>query len=86
MNLESYALRHKAEICDWSEKWDKDAVDRGWKCYAVFTEDNDSEPKMLLITSPDWPNFQVRNFSSDFSTGDMLTEKQVKAWIKSKSS
>ncbi|MDU8350889.1 hypothetical protein RYA05_03155 [Pseudomonas syringae pv. actinidiae] len=85
MNLESYALRHKAEICDWSETWDKDAAARGWRCFALFTEDNDSEPKMLLINAPDSESFQVRNFSSGMATGEMLTERQVKAWIKSQS-
>ena len=82
MNLETYALRHNAEFCDWSDTLDHDADARGWKCLALFTHGNDSEPRMLLVKSPSWPNLQVRNVSSEFANGTMLTPNQVKQWIK----
>lgn len=82
MKLESYAAKHRAEVCDWSETWDMEAAARGWKCLAVFTNSDDCEPDMLLVKSPSWPNYQVRELSSGVPSGTMLTEKQVKQWIK----
>lgn len=84
MKLESYAAKHRAEVCDWSETWDKEAAERGWKCLAVFTNNDDCEPCMLLVKSPRWSNYQVRDIASGMQSGRMLTEKQVKQWIKAR--
>mgnify|MGYP001613790536 CR=1 FL=1 len=82
MRLEAYAERHNAVIEDFSQDWDAAAASRGWRCLAVFTQEDDCEPDMLLVQSPRWPNFQVRNIASGLSSGTMLTEREVKQWIK----
>lgn len=82
MNLINYASKHKAEICDWSATWNADAAGRGWCCYAIFSDPDDCEPDMLLVKSPSWPHYQVRSIAADISSGTMLSEKQVKNWIK----
>lgn len=84
MRLEGYAAKHNALICDWSDTWSPEAAERGWKCLAVFSNPEDCEPDMLLVQSPSWPNYQVRNMSTGIKTGTMLTEKQVKDWIKAR--
>lgn len=84
MQLVTYAARHKALISDWSDTWSPAAFKRGWQCLAVFMKPDDCEPDMLLIKSPHHPNYQVRNVSSELASGTMLTELQVKNWIKAK--
>lgn len=82
MRLETFAAKHNAEICDWSSTWNSQAAERGWQCLAVFTGDDDCEPDLLLVRSPQWPNYQVRNVASGIQSGTMLTEQQVKQWLK----
>lgn len=84
MRLETYAAKHNALICDWSNTWSPEAAERGWKCLAVFSNPDDCEPDMLLVQSPSWPNYQVRNISTGIKNGTMLTEQQVKQWIKAR--
>lgn len=84
MNLDTFAARHRAAVCDWTDTWDIAAAERGWKYLAVFTNPDEMEPDMLLLKSPRWPNYQVRDIYSGIPSGTMLTEKQVKQWIKAK--
>lgn len=84
MHLATYAAKYNAEVCDWSATVDKDAADRGWQFLAVFSDVDDCEPDMMLVKSPRWPGYQVRDIASGITSGTMLTEPQVKRWLKSR--
>jgi hypothetical protein len=84
MKLETYAAKHGADVSDWSETLGQEAAARGWKCLALFTMADDCEPDMLLIKSPTWPNYQVRDLASGIPSGTMLTEQKIKEYIKAK--
>lgn len=81
MKLEKFAVKHGLETSDYASVYP--AAERGWRYTAVFTDPDDAEPVMILVQAPTWPNYQVRNISSDLASGTMLTEQQVKQWIKS---
>ncbi|WP_150306192.1 hypothetical protein [Pseudomonas saliphila] len=82
MKLETYAAKYGVSICDWSSVWNARLAKRGWRCLAVLGDEDHIEPDMLLIKSPDWDNYQVRDLFSGIPSGRMLTEFQIKEWIK----
>lgn len=82
MHLATFARKRGFEIRDWSESWNSGAAERGWKCLAVFSDENDCEPDMLLIRSPRWDGYQVRDIASGIPSGKMLSEATVKNWMK----
>ncbi|WP_150302428.1 hypothetical protein [Pseudomonas profundi] len=84
MKLETYAARHGVSICDWSDIWNARLAKRGWRCLAVLGDEDHIEPDMLLIKSPNWDNYQVRDLFSGIPSGRMLTEVQIKEWIRSR--
>lgn len=82
MKLSTYVQKHAGELFDWSDTLNGDAARRGWQCLALFSCADDCEPDFLLVKSPYWPSYQVRNITSELPSGSMLTETQIKQWVK----
>lgn len=82
MKLENYAKKYGFDIENWNDELTEQQQEDGWERLAVFSPECDCEPVMTLMRSPRWPGYQVRNVWGDLRTGQMVSEKELKAWIK----
>lgn len=79
--LAAYAEKHGMVLTDYSDLgFCNGAGSRGWTVAALHT-DEESEPVVILVKSPTWPNYQARPIGSQFP-GGMHTVDYLKKWIR----
>lgn len=91
MKLATFVAKQGWETEDYTDiTIDANAAQRGWSAIAYYQpianqsvyESTEDEPVFILVKSADWQNYQVRNVYSPFASGTMLTEQQVREFIK----